>query len=563
MAMNHPKGSKATLHKYIPSTEWLPAYQRKWLAPDIIAGLTVWALLVPEAMAYAGIAGVPPQYGLYAAPFALIAYAVFGRSKHLSVGPSATVAVVSASTIAPLAISNPQRYLSLTIVLALITGVVLIVSGLARMGFIAKFLAKPVLDGFIIGLAVMIAAGQVGKLLGVSAQGETAIQKIISIFQQIGKWDWLPFVIGVGGIVALLIMGKYGPRIPGALVVVAITTLLAYALSLQNHGLSLVGAIPRGLPSWQISGVSLLDLVHLLPGALAVALVGFSESIAIAKDDANKYDYRLDIDQEMVALGISNIGAGLSQGFAVDGSLSKTAAAETAGAKTQVSMVTCAIATILTILFLSSLFKYLPEATLGAIVIHALWKYFRVKGLERLWRVKKGDFVLSVAALCGVVFAGVMPGIIIGVVLSLVLLIKRWSDPHSAVLGRDESGTRFGDINEHPDYSTIPGVLIFRYDAPLVFPNVDRFASQITELVEESEAPVKTLILDCEVMHDMDTTASDQFLVLLDKMKAAGVRVVMARLHAPVRDFMKADGLWDAVGDDNIFPTVRDAVASI
>ena len=549
--------------RHVPATEWIPTYERKWLAPDILAGLTVWALLVPEAMAYAGIAGVPPQYGLYAAPFALLAYAIFGGSKRLAVGPSATVAVVSASTIAPLAAAGSQRYLSLTIVLAIITGLLLIIAGLARMGFVAKFLAKPVLDGFIIGLAVMIAAGQVGKLLGVSAEGETAIQKIISIFQQVGKWDWIPFVIGITCLALLLLMGKYLPRVPGALVVVALATLLAYLLGLKDHGVALVGVIPTGLPSWQISGVSLLELVHLVPGALAVGLVGFSESIAIAKEDASKYNYGIDVNQEMIAVGLSNVGAGLFQGFAVDGSLSKTAAAETAGAKTQLSMFTTAVATLLTIMFLATLFKYLPEATLGAIVIHALWKFFSVKGLARLYRVKKGDFALSVAALAGVVFAGVMPGIIIGIVLSLVLLINRWSKPHAAVLGRDPSGTRYGDVKEHPDFKTIPGVLIYRYDAPLVFPNVDRFTCEVRDLVDSSEGEVKTVIVDGEVMHDMDTTASDQFTVLLNHLKSEGVVVLMARLHAPVRDFMKKDGVWEAVGEENIFPTVRDAVASL
>lgn len=557
-----PDRYRELLHRHVPVTAWLPSYERKWLAPDILAGLTVWALLVPEAMAYAGIAGVPAQYGLYAAPFALIAYAVFGGSRRLSVGPSATVAVVSASTVAPLAVSDPKRYLSLTIMLALMTGVLLIVAGVARMGFVSKFLAKPVLAGFITGLAVMIAAGQVGKFLGVSLEGETAIQKVISMFQQAGKWEWPPLVVGLACLAVLLLLHHFAPKVPGALVVVAIATLAMFLLRNQVHSVDLVGTIPTGLPSWQMTGVGLMDVVHLLPGALAVALVGFSESIAIAGDDAGKYDYTLDVNQEMIAVGISNIGAGLFQGFAVDGSLSKTAAADSAGAKTQVSMLTCGAATLLTILFLATLFKYLPEATLGAIVIFALRRFFSVKVLKRLWKSMKGDFLLAVAALAGVVFAGVMPGIVIGVVLSLVLLIKRWSSPHWAVLGHDAPGTRFADVAEHPEYETVPGVLIFRYDAPLMFPNVDYFSTRIRELIEEADPGIRFLIVDCEAMSNMDTTAADQFRTLMKSLEKAGVRVLMARVHAPVRDFMHREGLWEDVGEANVYATVRDAVAA-
>lgn len=558
-----PEERQSFLHRYFPVTEWLPHYQRTWLTGDIIAGLTVWALLVPEALAYAEIAGVPVQYGLYAAPLGLLAYAIFGRSRRLVVGPSSTVAIVSASVVAPLAASAPQdRYIALTIALALMAGIILVAGGIARMGFVAKFLAKPVLDGFIIGLAFTIAMGQVGKLVGVSASGETALQKMVSIFRQIGDWYWLPFVVGGLCIVLLFVFEKYLPRVPAAIIAVIATTLIAYLLSLGQHGLALVGNIPTGLPSWMLKGIGPEDLYHLIPGALAVALVGYAESIAVAKEEAVRHNYEIDANQEMIANGMANVGSALFQGFSINGSLSKSAACETAGGNTQIAGVLCSVLTLGTILFLTRLFKYLPEATLGAIVVHALWKYFRWDGLARLYRVRKPDFVLSVAALAGTFFFGIVPGIVIGVVLSLALLIQRSSSPNSAVLGKEPGGTRYADIVNHPTYETIPGLLIYRFDAPLVFPNAERFANELRALVKTAEPPVRSVIIDFEVISDMDTTAADQFSDLLKTFEASGVSVMLARVHAPVREFMEKDGILEKLEEENIYPRVMDAVAA-
>ncbi len=548
------------IRRNVPVTAWLPQYQRAWLTSDLVAGITVWALLVPEALAYAQIAGVPVQYGLYAAPFALIAYAIFGGSKRLSVGPTSTVAIISASVIAPLAAAGSQHYLSLTIMLAIMTGVVLVAAGVARLGFVAKFLAKPVLQGFIFGLAITIALGQAGKLFGIHTTGDTALQKLISIFQQIGDWRLLPFVLGAGCLAALFLLSKYLPRLPAAIIVVAIATVLAYALNLGAHGLVLVGKVPSGFPGWHLTGITLEDFYHLLPGALAVALVAFSESIAVARSDADKYDYRINTNQEMIANGLSNVGAGLFQGFAVNGSLSKTAASDAAGDKSQLSSFVTAALVFLTLLFLTPLFKYLPEATLGAIVIHALWHYFDPSWMARYYRVRKVDLGLALAALLGVVLFGVLPGILAGVVLSLALLLNRVGSPHTAVLGREPGGTRFADLANHPDYETVPGILIYRFDAALVFPNAELFAEEVRTLMHKTEPPVRIVVIDCEAISDMDTTASDQFLNLLDALEKLNVSICLARVHEPVREFMSKDGIIEAVGVDHIYPRVIDAV---
>ncbi len=556
-----PLEKPGMLHRFIPVTTWLPRYEAGWLRGDLAAALTVWALLIPEALAYAQIAGLPVQYGLYAAPLALLAYALFGGSRCLMVGPTSTVAIVSASVVAPIAAGGggQDRYIALTVTLALMVGVLLVAAGAARLGFAAKFLAKPVLDGFIIGLAFTIALGQAGKFFGVHASGETALQKAVSILRQAGDWHWLPLAMGCACIALLFFLERAAPHVPAAITAVAITTLVAYLLRLGQHGLSLVGTTPAGFPSWMLKGVALEDLYHLLPGAFAVALVAFAESIAVAKEEAVRSDYEVDADQEMIANGMANIGAGLFQGFAVNGSLSKSAACEKAGGMTQAVSVICAVLTLGTMLFLTGLFKYLPEATLAAVVINALWKYFRFSGLARLYRVRKPDFALSAAALLGVLFFGIVPGILIGVVLSLALLLQRASGPNSVVLAREPGGTNFADVLSNPAYETIPGLLIYRFDAPLVFPNAERFADDLRRLVAASP-DVQRIVLDFEAISDMDTTAADQLVELIKGFEKSGISFAAARVHSPVRKFMMRDGLLDRLGEGNVYPRVLDAV---
>ncbi|MFH1149235.1 MAG: sulfate permease [Actinomycetota bacterium] len=544
------------LNEYVPVTEWLPSYKAKWLLPDIIAGITVWALLVPEAMAYAQIAGVPVQYGLYAAPFALLGYAVFGTSRRLFVGPVSTIAIVSASAVAPLAAAGSQKYLSMTIALAVITGILLIIAGLARMGFISKFLAKPVLTGFIIGLALNIAVGQSGKLVGVHLDGETTASQFVSLFRQIGSWSWLTLAVGAGCLAVLFLTSAFAKKVPGALVVAVVGTLLAWGLSLQAHGLAVVGLVPRGLPGWQMTGLSMNDIVHLIPGAFAVMLVGLAEALAVAKSYAAKYDEEVVVNQELIGYGFANLGAGLFQGFAVSGSLSKTAAADEAGGKTPVVLAVCSVLTMLTILFLTGLFRYLPEAVLGAIVIHALWSLFDFKEMARLLKIRKTDFGLATAALLGVVFIGVIAGIVIGILLSLIAFIDRASRPHTAVLGKDPAGPGFGDIEEHPGFTTTPGLLVYRFEAPLVFTNAEYFADDLLGHVRASDPPLETVVVDCELIYDMDTTAADQMVELHKRLASMGVRLVLARVHQKFRVCLELNGVLEVIGEENISRTI-------
>lgn len=548
------------VRRVLPIIAWLPDYRFQYLPGDLLAGITVWALLVPEAIAYAGIAGVPPEYGLYAVPLALIAYAAFASSRHLFVGPSSTVAAISAVTVLPLALGNQSRYLALTIAFALLVGIVFLFSGWLKLGFLARFFAKPVLKGFVIGLAFYIAVGQSGKLFGVHTDGSNVIMQVTSIFQQTGNWSWPTLLVGSVSLLLLLLLRRYLPRIPAALLALVLAITFSLAFNLANHGVAVVGEIPTGLPKWSLEGLEIQDFLNLLPGALAALVVGFAESLASAKVYAEKYNEPIDPNQEMIGYGMANLGSALFQGFVVSGSLSKTAAGDMAGGKTPIVLFVCSGLTLLTILFLAGFFTSLPEAVLATVVIYAVWGLIEFQSLASYWRVRKGDFAFALVAMLGVVLLGILQGILIGIVLSLVAFITRASLPHVALLGQDPSGTRYGELSEHADYMPVPGLIIYRFDGPLFFANADRFTAGISALVQNAKAPPREVIVDCEAVVDIDTTAMDELCQLQARMEKKGISIVLARVHIRMRQILQRGSSVCRSLDLNSFPTVRDAV---
>ena len=563
MAVERPP-QKNLLSRYLPILDWLPGY--KWgddLRWDLIAGLTVWALLVPEAMAYAGIAGVPPEAGLYTAPLALAGYAIFGTSKQLFVGPSSTVAIVSASVVGGIVAASGADFWTVTSWLAIITGVVLVVLGVVRMGWVANFMSRPVLDGFIIGLAITIAVGQLDKMFGIEKEGDNTIQELGSIIGQFVDWDVATMVVGFASLALLFLMHKYTPQIPAALAVVILAIVLSAAFNFEDHGIHIVGEIPAGLPpigfpAWP-EGVLLRDLII---GALAVTIVAYAESLAAAKVYARKYNDEVDPNQELIGLGVANFGAGISQGFVVDGSLSKTAAGDAAGQKTQMAGIVAAIITVLTILFLTGLFFSLPEATLGAIVVHAVWNLIDFSKLKRMWQIRKADFYAAVGALAGVLLLGVLQGIIIGIVLSLLILIYRASFPSAVELGHigPEDSDTYRSLREFPTAAQIPEVVVHRLNADLIFSNSDSFSDGIKEMLYEADPPAQAVVIDCEVMDDMDMTGAATLTELTNELRSQDVDVHLARLHATARDIADRSGLLHTVGPEHSHVTVREAV---
>jgi high affinity sulfate transporter 1 len=539
---------------------WLRGYSRSWLTRDLVAGLTLWALVVPEAMAYASIAGVPPQFGLYSVPLAVLAYAWLGSSQRLFVGPSSTLAALTATVVAPLAAAATDQYVVLTAVLSLMTGAVFLVLAALRMGFIARLFAEPVLDGFIIGLGVYVAVGQLPKLVGMEKPEGNSVQQLWGVASSWGSWNTATVVVGVGSLAALLLLHRFLPKVPAALLVVVVSLLLVPALSLEDKGVEIVGKIPSGFAFAPWSAVELDHVLDMVPGALGIVVVGFAEGLAVAKAYAAKDRTTVDADRELLAYGAAAVGAGALQGFPPAGSLSKSAAAEGSGARSPMAFVTTAALVTLTVLFLTGVFTNLPEPVLGAIVIEAVVGIVTPRRIWHLRQVRVPDFWLALAAFLGVVLVEVMAGVLIGILLSLVLLLQRLSTPHVATLGRHpERG--FVAVDANPDTEPVPGAVILRIDGPLVFASVDPVIEMLTELTLHAEPRPALVVLDFESVAEIDVTAAAALGSAVTDLRGAGIDVRFAGAHAPVRAYAARLGHDELAGLVEPFPTVAAAVA--
>jgi high affinity sulfate transporter 1 len=556
-----PEKTKRTLRSFFPILEWLPDYSRSMFRPDAIAALTVWALLVPEAMAYAGIAGVPPEAGLYAAPLALLGYAVFGTSKHLNVGPSSTVAALSFSIVSPLAMTGSPEFISLTIILALLTGILLVLGGLARMGVLADFLSKPVMAGFIVGVAITIVVGQVDKMLGFDIENELAFVPDVLIFiANLGQTHLPTLIIGSVSLALLFLLERYFPQIPAAITVLFLAILVSALLGFEELGIHVVGDIPAGLPELGLPGASLDAVLTLVPGAIAIAVVAFAESVATARTYANKFGYKIDPDQELIALGAANVGSGFSQGFVVDGSLSKTAASVGAGAKTQMVSIIAAIVVLVTILFLTPLFRTLPEATLGAIVIHAVWHLINFKKLARYRQVTNLDFWTAIIAMVGVLTLGILAGLVLAVFTGLIALLVAAKSVTTSIMGKAPGENVYRSLEYYPDSETFPGLLILRFDGSLFFANAPNFADEVRLGVRITEPKPRVVLVDGESLTGMDYTAISMIEELYDELSEAGIELWFARVRAAVQEIFDRAGLVEKIGYDKMLPQVSDGV---
>ncbi len=560
-AARAPAERPSGLGRIFPIVNWLPGYEARGIRFDIIAGLTIWAILVPEGMAYASLAGVPEEAGLYAAILPLILYAIFGSSRQLSVGPSSTVAILSATTVAGVAGgAKEEEFLVLSAFLALMVGGILVLAGLAKLGFMADFLSRPVLDGFIIGAALVIAMGQLPKIFGIEIEGGNFFEDAVEIIKHLGDTNTTALVLG-GGLLALdLALHRFAPKVPGALVLLVLGIGIVSILDLnKTEDVAIVGDIPSGLPSlgWP-AGVSWEQFAVLVPGALGLALVAFADSISPARSFAAKHGYEIDGNRELIAVGASNIGAGFSGAFSVDGSLSRTAAADGAGAKTQISSLAAALLIIVTLLVLTPLFKNLPEAALGAIVIGAVWHLIDFRRFTKLWALDRTSFWAALIAMMGVLVLGVLEGVLIAVGFSLVALIYRATRPRVSVLGKAEG--RYYDVERRPEAETEPGVLVIRFDYELYFANATFFRDEVRRLVREADPEPYAVVLDCEGIADVDLTAAEILDELRTELEEQGVTVLMARVKGPVRDMIRRMRREEDVEDAERYESVEDAV---
>jgi high affinity sulfate transporter 1 len=559
------------VRRYVPIVAWLPAYDRSWLTFDAIAGLTLWGLVVPEAMAYAGIAGLPPQAGLYTLVASLLVYALLGTSRHLSVGGTSATAALLASSVAAAVVasasataSDPQTYATYAAAFVLVTGLVFLVAGIARLGFITQFLSKPVMDGFVVGLAIFVAVGQLNKLFGVAKPEGNTVEKLIGIIRELPQADLRTFVVGAAALAALFLLPRLSRRIPSGLVVLFGAIALSSALDLGGKGVAVVGALPQGLPTPALPVVPLADYLGMVLPAIGVLLVAFSESLAVAHEFAEKHGYEIDADQELNAHAFVNIGSGLFGGMLAAGGMSGSAVKEGAGARTQVANIVAWAATIVTLLFLTPLFTSLPEAVLAALIIHAIW---HILASRRLWTLRNEaptEAWFGVLALAGVLFIDVLQGMMIGLLASLAFVVYRSSRPHLSSLGRVPGAVAaYSDLTRHPENAPVPGVLIVRLDAPMYYANALTARDGVKAMIREAASPPRAVVFDAEGQDDLDLTSTKVLISLVDELQARGIAVYFADVHGPVLERAHETGLLEAVGGDRVFPTVDLAVRAL
>jgi len=553
-----------TWTRLLPGLATLRQYQAEWLPYDIVAGLVLATMLVPVGIAYAVASGVPGIYGLYATIVPLLAYALFGPSRILVLGPDSSLAPVILGVVFPLSGGDPLRAVALASMMAIVSGIVCIVAGLARLGFITELLSKPIRYGYMNGIALTVLISQLPKLFGFSIEGEGPLRELWAIAKAIsnGKANWTAFAVGAGTL-ALILALKNNKRIPGILIAVVGATAIVGALDLAARAdLSVLGPLPQGLPTFSIPPISYADFVPVLIGGLAVALVSFADTSVLSRAYAARTGTKVDPNQEMVGLGAANLAAGFFQGFPISSSSSRTPVAEAAGARTQLTGVIGALSVALLLLVAPNLLQYLPSAALAAVVIASAIGLFEIYDLTRILRIQPWEFWLSIVCFLGVAVFGAIPGIGVAVVIAIIEFLWDGWRPHSAVLGRPKDVEGYHDITRYPGARQIPGLILFRWDAPLFFANAELFKERALAAVAGSPGTVRWLVVAAEPVTSVDVTAADVLTELNETLHADGVELCFAELKDPVKDKLKRFGLFGQIGSEYFFPTIETAVRS-
>ncbi len=548
----------------MPIVGWLPSYDRRFLRFDVVAGATIWGLLVPESIAYAGLAGLKPQAGLYTLLATLAAYAVFGTSRHVVAGATSAAAVLLASSVGGLAPSGALEYAADGAALVLFCGGLFLLAGLLRLGFVARFLSRPVMEGFVFGLAIFVTVSQLPKLFGIKKGAGDTISQLVHVLSHLDDTSAATLAVGAGALMLLFAVERFAPRVPGGLLALLLGILVSGVLALSSHGVEIVGRVPRGLPSPGVPHVNSQDVATLVAAAAGLLLVIFSESLGAADNFATKYGYEIDSNQELIALGVANLGSGLLGGLAGGGSLSQSAVNEGAGARSEMSPIVAAALILVTVLLLTPLFKNLPEAVLAALIIHAVSHLWKVAEFRRYRAERPIEFWLGLATLVGVITIDVLPGLVIGVLAMLVLIISHATRPEVAVLGRVPGVIgAFGDIEHHPDYAPIPGLLILRLDTPLFYANAAPVRDRIKWLVGAHAPPPQAVIIDGGATARIDITSAEILTQLIVTLRAAGIDLAIADVRQPFIDLARRSGLLKEMRPNRIFHTVEEAVLAL
>ncbi len=541
----------------------LSSFRREWLAKDVVAGVVLTTLLVPQGMAYAELAGLPPITGLYTSILCLLGYAAVGPSRILVLGPDSSLGPMIAATILPLiaAKGDPKRAVALASMLAIMVAAIMLVAGIAKLGFIADLISKPTMIGYLNGLALTILIGQLPKLFGFKVEAEGLIREFTEFVKGLAHGEAIAAAaaVGIAGIVLILVLQRWLPKVPAVLIMVVLAIAATSVFSLASHGVDLVGVLPKGFPPLTLPHVGLADLAPLLGGALGIALVSLADTISTATAFAARTGQEIDGNGEMIGIGVANLAAGLFQGFPVSTSGSRTAVAERAGAKTQLTGITGAVLITLMIVLVPGLFRNLPQPALAAVVITASLSLADIPGTVRLWRQRKAEFLLSIAAFLGVALLGVLAGIAIAVGLSILNVFRRAWWPYDTVLGRVDGLAGYHDTRSYPAATQLPGLVIYRFDAPLFFANAKTFRDEVRRLAAAEPKP-RWIVIAAEPVTDVDTTASDVLEDLDEALNAEGISLVFAELKDPVRRKIERYGLTRTIDPHHFFPTVGAAV---
>jgi high affinity sulfate transporter 1 len=547
---------------WLPGLHTLRTYQLGWLRHDLGAGLVLTTLLVPVGIAYAQASGLPGIYGLYATIVPLFAYALFGLSRILVLGPDSALAPIIAATITPLAAGDPARAATLAAAVALVAGLVCVIAGMARLGFITELLSKPIRYGYMNGIALTVLVSQLPGLFGFSVDGGNVVMRAAAFVQGVaaGQTNGVELLIGAGTLATILWLRRV-PRVPGILIAVVGATVAVSLFDLATRGdVAVLGALPQGLPHFAIPWLTGDDLMPVFLGGLAVALVAFADTSVLSRTYAARLKHAVNPSQEMVALGVTNLAAGLFQGFAICSSSSRTPVAEAAGARTQLTGVVGAVAIALLLVAAPDLLHNLPSTALAAVVIASALSLFQVRDLRRIYRIQRWEFWLSMACFAGVALFGAIQGIGLAIVAAVIEFLWDGWRPHSAVLGRVDGVKGYHDITRYPQARLIPGLVLFRWDAPLFFANAEYFHTRVLEAVASAPQPVRWIVVAAEPVTSVDVTAADMLAELDDALRDAGIELCFAEMKDPVKDKLKRFGLFSRLGEEIFFPTLGEAV---
>jgi len=535
-------------------------YERGWLRGDILAGVTVAAYLVPQVMAYAEVAGLPAVAGLWAIIGSLAVYVVLGSSRQLSVGPESTTALMTAAAVGPLAAGDPGRYAAIAAALGIVVGLLCILGWAGRLGFLADLLSKPVLVGYMAGVAAIMVVSQLGKVAGVPGGGDSFLDGIASFADNLSEMHRPTLLLAMSVLAFLLVTNRIAPRAPVPLIGMLLALAAVAVLDLRSAGVAVVGEIPAGLPTPRVPDVSMADLAALLLPAVGVAIVGYSDNALTARAFATRNHYTVDANQELLALGAANVAAGFMQGFPVSSSGSRTVIADSLGAKSQLYSLVALATVLVTLVALQPVLASFPAAALGAIVIYAALRLVDVAEFRRIGRFRRSELVLALATTTSVLVFGVLYGVLVAIAMSILDLLRRVARPHDGILGYAPGVPGMHDIDDYPDARAVPGLVVYRYDSPLFFANAEDFKRRALASIEAPSSPVEWFLLNAEANVEVDITSIDALDELREELQQRGVVFAMARVKQDLRDDLAAAGFLDRVGEERIFPTLPTAV---